>query len=40
MGTVLLKWNECYPDKTTSPEYTPTYAISSLKKTPAILEIT
>jgi putative hydrolase of the HAD superfamily len=38
MKTILLKWNERYPEKITSPEEQPTFTIKSLNELPFALE--
>jgi len=38
MKTILLKWNERYPEKIISEEEKPAYTISSLKELPHVLE--
>jgi len=37
MRTILLKWNQRYPEKITSPEEQPAYIIKSLEDLPRIL---
>jgi len=37
MKTVLLKWNQRYPEKIASPEEQPTHVIKSLKELPKIV---
>jgi HAD superfamily hydrolase (TIGR01662 family) len=38
MKTVLLKWNQRYPEKITSPEEQPTHVIESLKELSKVLD--